>query len=188
MVAAKELGIKYHALRIPGACQGRAASPLSDDLTNINLEGQHNYMADALTGLNDFLGNLQLDFANPIGMATNLILSTIVGGIVILIVAEILSKKFSQDVNPLHAFMLALSVNIINIPIVMGLLYSVLSYIPLMGLVAGFLPLIIWIVLTKLFFRDMSILPVLIIAVLGYGLTMFLVPMLVNIVAGFIPI
>ncbi len=144
-------------------------------------------MADALTGLNDFLGNLQLDFGNPIGMATNLILSTIVGGIVILIVVEILAKKFSEEVNPMHAFMLALSVNIINIPIVMGLLYNVLSYIPLMGLVAGFLPLIIWLALTKLFFRDMSIMPVLIIAVLGYLLSMFVIPILVNIVAGFIP-
>lgn len=144
-------------------------------------------MADVLTGLNDIFGNLQLDFGNPIGMATNLVLSTIVGGIVILIVVEILAKKFSEEVNPLHAFMLALCINIINLPIIMGLLYSFISYIPLMGLIAGFLPIIIWIVLTKLFFRDLSILPVLIIAVLGYLLSMFLIPMLVNIVAGFIP-
>ncbi|MBN2330880.1 MAG: hypothetical protein JXC85_03625 [Candidatus Aenigmarchaeota archaeon] len=145
-------------------------------------------MADALTGLNDFLGNLQLDFGNPIGMATNLILSTIVGGIVILIVVEILAKKFSEEVNPMHAFLLALCINIINLPIIMGLLYSFLSYIPLLGLIAGFLPIIIWIVLTKLFFRDLSILPVLIIAVLGYLLSIFLIPMLVNIVAGYIPL
>jgi len=144
-------------------------------------------MADALTGLNDILGNLQLDLGNPIGMATNLILSTIVGGIVILIVVEILAKKFSEEVNPMHAFLLALCINIINLPIIMGLLYSFLSYIPLLGLIAGFLPIIIWIVLTKLFFKDLSILPVLIIAVLGYLLSIFLIPMLVNMVAGYIP-
>jgi hypothetical protein len=144
-------------------------------------------MADALTGLNDFLGNLQLDFGNPIGMATNLILSTIVGGIVILVVVEILAKKFSEEVNPMHAFLLALSVNIINIPIVMGLLYGFLSYIPLMGLIAGFLPVIIWIVLTKLFFRDMGIMPILIIGVLGYFLSIYVIPSLVNIVASYIP-
>jgi len=50
-------------------------------------------MADALTGLNAFLENLQLNFGNPIGLATNLILSTIVGGIVILVVVEIFAKK-----------------------------------------------------------------------------------------------
>ena len=144
-------------------------------------------MADALTGINDFLGSMQLDFGNPIGMATNLILSTIVGGIVILVVVEILAKKFSEEVNPLHAFMLALCVNIINIPIVMGLLYTFLAYIPLMGLIAGFIPIIIWLVLTKLFFRDMSIMPILIIAVLGYFLSMFVIPSLVNIVGGYIP-
>ena len=144
-------------------------------------------MADVLTSLNEILGNLQLDFGNPIGLATNLILSTIVGGIVILVVVEILAKKFSEEVNPLHAFMLALCINIINLPIIMGLLYTFISFIPLMGLIAGFLPIIIWIVLTKLFFRDMSIMPVLIIAVLGYFLSMFVIPLLVNMVAGYIP-
>ena len=145
-------------------------------------------MADALTTLDSFLGNLQFDFGNPIGMATNLILSTIVSGIVILVVVEIFSKKFSQDVNPMHAFMLALVVNIINIPIVMGLLYTFLSYIPLIGIIASLIPIIIWIGLTKLFFKEMGILQVLVIGVLGYFLSIYVVPSLVNIVAGFVPI
>ncbi len=145
-------------------------------------------MADALTSMNEFLGNMQLNFGNPMALATNIILSTIVGGIVILVVIEILAKKFSEEVNPMHAFLLALAVNIINIPIVMGLLYNVLAYIPLMGLISGFIPIIIWIVLTKLFFREMEMLHVLIIAVLGYLLSIFLIPYLVGIVAGFIPL
>ena len=144
-------------------------------------------MADPLSSLNDFMGGMDLNFGNPIGLATNLILSTIVGGIVILIVVEIFAKKFAEEANPMHAFLLALVVNIINLPIIMGLLYTFVTAIPFLGVLTGLLPVIIWIVLTKLLFKDLHMLHVLIIAVLCYALSIFLIPALVGMVAGFIP-
>lgn len=145
-------------------------------------------MADALTGLNEFLGGLQLNFGNPVGLLANIILSTIVGGVLFLILVEIFAKKSSADVQITHAFLLALAINIINIPIVMGLIYTFVSFIPFLGLISAFLPIIIWIVLTKFLFKDLGMLHVLIISVIGYVLTIYLLPSLVNIVAGFIPL
>ena len=49
-------------------------------------------MADPLTTINNFLGNMQLNFGNPMALAINLVLSTFVGGIFILVVIEILAK------------------------------------------------------------------------------------------------
>jgi hypothetical protein len=144
-------------------------------------------MADPLTGLNDFLGNLQLDFGNPVAMASNIILSTIIGGIVILIVVEIFAKKSGAMVNPMHAFLLSLGINVINLPIIMGLIYQFIAYIPFMGVIVGFLPIIIWIVLTKLLFKEMEILHILIISILGYFLSIYLVPSLVGMVSAYIP-
>ena len=144
-------------------------------------------MADVLTTLNDFLGSMELNFGNPVGLGLNIFLSTIIGGIVILIVVEIFSKKFAEEVNPMHAFLLALAINVINLPIVMGLLYAFIATVPFLGLIAGFLPIIIWIVLTKLLFREMAMLHVLLIAVIGYSLSIFLIPSLVAMASGFIP-
>jgi len=145
-------------------------------------------MADALTGLNAFLENLQLNFGNPIGLATNLILSTIVGGIVILVVVEIFAKKFAEDVNPMHAFLLVLVISLINIFGIVPILGSFLAIIPFAGILIMLLPVLVWIVLMKLFFRDMEMLHILIISVLCYFLSIYVIPSLVAIVSGFIPL
>ncbi len=145
-------------------------------------------MADALTGLNAFLENLQLNFGNPIGLATNLILSTIVGGIVILVVVEILAKKFSEEVNPMHAFLIVLVISLINIFGIVPILGSFLAIIPFAGVLIMLLPVLVWIVLVKVFFRDMEMLHILIISVLCYFLSIYVIPSLVAIVSGFIPL
>lgn len=144
--------------------------------------------ADILTGLNDFIGNLDMNFGNPVSIATNLILSTIVGGLVILFVVYIVARKSSENFKPTNAFLLALAINVVNIPIVMGLLYNLLSYIPFLGLITTILPILIWIIFTKLFFKDMSFLHVLIIAIAGFVLSILLIPYLVALVSGFVPV
>ena len=145
-------------------------------------------MADALTGINSFLETLQLNFGNPIGLASNLILSTIVGGIVMLVVIEIFAKKFSAEVNPLHAFLIVLVISIINIFGIVPILGSMLSMLPFAGLLIMILPILVWIILVKVFFRDLEMLHVLIIGVLGYFISLYVIPYLVSMVSGFIPI
>ena len=140
-----------------------------------------NMAADFLTNL---ISSLGVDFANPITMAMNVIVSTIVMGIVLLIVVEIMGKKFSEEIHPLNAFLVALVINIINIPIVFGLISSFASFVPFLPAV---LPLVIWIVVVKLFFREMSFLHAIMVGVIGWFLSMFLITYLVGIVSGFIP-
>jgi hypothetical protein len=137
--------------------------------------------ADFLT---DFVTSLGVTFENPITMLVNIILSTVIMGIILLIIVEIIGKQFSEEVNPIHAFLVALVINIINIPIIFGLISSFVSFIPFLPII---LPLIIWIIVVKLFFRDMEMLHAVIVGVIGFVLSIFLIPYLVDMVGGFIP-
>jgi len=144
-------------------------------------------MADPIVDFNSILGGTGLNFANPMGLLTNIILSTIVGGVVILILVELLAKKYHESIKISHAFMLALIINIVNIPIVMGLLYSAAAAVPFVGMIVSFLPIIIWIVFTKLLFPKLKFTHTLIIAIVGYLLSIYLIPMLIAMVSGYIP-
>jgi hypothetical protein len=141
-------------------------------------------MADPLSSLT---GILSLSFADPMELVTNLILSTVVGGIVILIIVMLFAKKFAEEASPLNAFILAFVVSLINIFGVVAILGGLLAMLPLGGIIVMLLPVLVWIVLVKLFFKEMSLLHVLIISVVCYLLSIYLIPMLIRMVAGFMP-
>ena len=142
-------------------------------------------MADPLSSLTSVL---ELSFANPMGLVINLILSTIVGGIVILVIIMLFAKKFGEQVSPLNAFILSFIVSLINLFGVVGILGSLLMMIPFGGLITMLLPILVWIVLVKIFFKEISLLHVLIISVICYFVSIYLIPMLVVTAAGFIPL
>ncbi|UCC91449.1 MAG: hypothetical protein JSV39_04020 [Candidatus Aenigmatarchaeota archaeon] len=137
--------------------------------------------ADILTNLITSLG---VDFTSPITLAINVIVSTIIGGIVLLVLVEIVGKKFSEEVHPANAFLVVLIINIINLPIVMAFIGPMISFIPFLPVV---LPILIWIVMIKLFFKEMSFLHAIIVGGIGWGLSIVLVPLLVGVASGFIP-
>ena len=145
-------------------------------------------MADALSVLNGFLQSLQLNFSNPVGLVINLILSTIVGGIVILIVAELFAKKFSEEIKAVNAFLLVLVASLIQLLGIVPLLGQFLIMVPMVGLLLVALPVIVWIVLVKVFFRKMRILHAVLLGVVCYFLTLYVIPVLVGMVSGFIPL
>lgn len=138
-------------------------------------------MADFLTNLVTSLG---VNFANPITLAINIILSTIIGGIVLLILVEIIGKKFSEEVHPANAFLVVLIINLINILGVLAFITPYISFVPFLPVI---LPILIWIVMIKIFFKEMSILHAVILGVIGWLLSIFLIPYLVGIASGFIP-
>jgi len=119
---------------------------------------------------------------NWLALGINLILSTIIGGIVIVILLTILSKVWSDQVKVTNAFIMVLVINVINLVGVIGLLSPI---VPMVGLI---LPLIIWIVLSKVFFSQMSWIHAFITGVVGFGLSIVLFPMLTGLVTGFIPL
>lgn len=137
--------------------------------------------ADVLT---DLVGSLGVDFAHPITLAINLILSTIIGGIVILLLVEIFGKKFKEKVSPINAFLVVLIINIINMLGVTGFIMPYISFIPFLGLL---LPALIWILLVKLFFSEMKITHAVMVGIIGFALSMFIIPILIGMVSGFIP-
>ncbi len=137
--------------------------------------------ADILTNLVTSLG---VDFTSPITLAINVIVSTIIGGIVLLVLVEIVGKKFSEEVRPANAFLVVLIINIINLPLVMAFIGPMIAFIPFVPVI---LPVLIWIVMIKLFFKEMSFLHAIIVGVVGWGLSIVLVPLLVGVASGFIP-
>ncbi len=145
-------------------------------------------MADALSILNAFLESLQLNFSNPVGLAINLILSTIVGGIVILVVVELFAKKFSEEIKAVNAFLLVFVASLVQLLGIVPLLGELLTMLPMVGLLVVVLPIIVWIVLVKLFFRHLHMLHAALIGIVCYFLTLYVIPILVGMVSGFIPL
>jgi len=137
--------------------------------------------ADILTNLVTSLGN---NFMSPITLAINLILSTIIGGIVLLILVEIFGKKFKEKVHPANAFLVVLIINIINLLGIVALISPFTSFIPM---VTWILPALIWIVLIKLFFKEMKFTHAILVGIIGFVLSMFLIPYLVAMASGFVP-
>ena len=126
-----------------------------------------------------------LNFGDPIGMAVNLILSTIVMGIVIIVLTKVIARGPDEDIAPTHAFMLALLINIVNMPIFSGLIYGYISFIPFIGII---FPLIVWILGIKMFFKDVHIIHAVVIGVIGFVLSLLVIPSIISLLMGFIPV
>jgi hypothetical protein len=142
-------------------------------------------MASPLADLG--IGSMELPMAGFeywITLGINIVLSTIVGGVVLLVVVGVLNRKFNETAEVHNAFLMALVVNVINFFGVMGLLAAFLP-IPYLSLL---LPLIVWIALGKLFFPGFGLMHVVIIAVIGFALSVLLVPSITAIVVGFLPL
>lgn len=123
-------------------------------------------------------------FGYWINLAIGIILSTIIGGIVLIVVLQIFNRIYGETTEPKNAFIVVLIASVINYFGILGVLLPYLYVIPYIGII---LPLLVWILLLKVFFDNMSFLHVVIVGVVFYALTLMLIPMLVGIIAGFIP-
>ena len=94
-----------------------------------------------------------------INIAINIVLSTIVGGIVLLIVMEALSKAWGENVSIGKCFTFVLIIS-----------------------------LLLWVGFMKLFFGDLSMAHAAIAGVIGFVLSMFVVPIITGLVLGFLPL
>jgi hypothetical protein len=137
--------------------------------------------ADILTTLVTGLGN---NFASPLTLAINLILNTLIGGIVLLVLVEVFGKKFKEKVHPANAFLVVLLINIINL---VGIVAIIAPYISSIPIIIPVLPALIWILLIKVFFREMKFTHAILVGIIGFVLSMFLIPILVGMASGFVP-
>lgn len=116
-------------------------------------------------------------------LGVNLIVSTLVGGIVLLIILQIISKAWGEPVKATSAFIIAFLINLINFFGIMGL---IASYLP--SMVTLFLPLIIWIVLIKVFFSTMRTTHAVITGIIGWLVSSMFLPGIISMVMGMIPV
>lgn len=137
--------------------------------------------ADVLTNLVTSVG---VDFANPVTLAINLIISTIVGGLVLLVLVMVIGREFSEEVHPANAFLVVLIINLVNLLGVLGFVVPYISFIPFLPVL---LPVLVWIALVKIFFGGMKLTHAIILGVAGYLLSIFLIPVLVGFASGFVP-
>ncbi len=122
--------------------------------------------------------------AGWINIGINIVLSTIIGGIVLLVVMEALSKAWGESVSAGKCFMFVLIINIIT-QFGIGFILPFVSFIPMASLV---ITLLLWIGFMKLFFGELSMLHAVIAGVIGFALGMLVVPMLTGLVLSYLPI
>ena len=116
-----------------------------------------------------------------LSLGINLILSTLIGGIVIVILLAILARVWGENVKVPNAFLMVLLINLVNL---FGVLAFISPSVPAAGLV---IPLLVWIGLTKAFFSDLSWKHALVTGAVGYVVSIFLIPNLVGLASGYLP-
>jgi hypothetical protein len=119
-----------------------------------------------------------------LGIGINIILSTIVGGVVLLVVMEALSKAWGESVSAGRCFVFVLIINIIT-QFGMSFIIPYVSFLPMAVIVVQ---LLLWVVFMKLFFSELTLAHAAIAGVIGFVLSILLVPMLTGLVMGFIPL
>lgn len=119
-----------------------------------------------------------------IDLGVQVILSTLIGGFVLLVLVELFSHHFGEPVNPANAFLVVLIGNVLTFFGVMGLLISFVSWIPFAHLLIS---LGIWIFLIKWFFGEMSMKHAVMVGIIFFILSLILIPYLTSILFEFIP-
>ena len=120
-----------------------------------------------------------------LSLGISVIVSTLVGGILLIVLVEVFSHKFGESIKPQNAFLVTLLANIVTYFGVIGLLSGFLASVPYVIIL---LPLVVWFVLIKVFFSQMNILHAFLVAVIFFVLSMLLIPYLTSYVAAFIPV
>ena len=144
-----------------------------------------------MVGFTDFLFNLDgvYSFATSqgylywINLGISIILTTLIGGIVLILLSKVLGKWTGSLTNYGHTFLVVFLVNIINFFGILGLLLGFVYMIPFIGLM---IPVLVWIALLKVFFNDLTFKGVIILGILMYILSFALVPLLVSTAGSFI--
>ena len=120
-----------------------------------------------------------------INLGITFILSSLITGIFLVIVLKIASKETGSPIKVGNAFIAVLLINLINFFGIMGLLLSFIAGVPYLGII---LPALIWIVFLKLFFGNLGWLYAIVIGILFYVISLFVIPHITSYIAGFIPI
>jgi hypothetical protein len=107
----------------------------------------------------------------------NLVISTVVGGIVLILVLMGFNRVYGEMLVLKRAFLVVFIVNLINFVGIVGFLTPLIASIPFIGII---LPLLIWVAMLKMFFEDMSILHALVVGAVFFVLTLLAIPWIIG--------
>jgi len=118
-----------------------------------------------------------------VGIGVSFLLNVLVGGIVLVVILELLGHHWGEHINPINAFFAVFISSLIAMfggVVVSGFLGSLGYY--------GYLlfSLLVWFALIKVFFRDLATKHAVLAALVVFVANMLVVPMVVGAVSGFI--
>ena len=143
-----------------------------------------NFQADPLKALQPLIGSGTSYWLN---LAIGMLVSTIVSGIILVIVIQVMKRKWSMDVKIINTFTMVLVASIIFYLGLIGFISPLIVAMPMASVVIYALPVLVWVLLAFMFFRQMPFLAMVIFAVLGYVITTFVSPQLVVYVLAYAP-
>lgn len=123
-------------------------------------------------------------FGTWINMGINLIASTIVGGIVLIIILATVGKAWHENVPMARSFFVVFVINLITQFGIVGLITGFLPGIAMASIIVN---LLLWIGLIKVFFGQMKVSHAAVVGVIGYVVSLIIVPMILGIVLGLVP-
>ena len=123
-------------------------------------------------------------FGTWINMGINLIASTIVGGIVLIIILATVGKAWHENVPMARSFFVVFVINLITQFGIVGLIPGFLPGIAMASIIVN---LLLWIGLIKVFFGQMKVSHAAVVGVIGYVVSLIIVPMILGIVLGLVP-
>ncbi len=137
-----------------------------------------------MPGFEDVLANIGklVNFSNPVGLVLSIVISTIVGGIIYLIIAKLIGGRLRDSISVGKTFLVVFVINLINMLGVLGFVLGYVSFLPLIVV-----QIIIWVLLTKVFLR-IPFTHAGLIGIVGYAISGFAVPALLPMVGGLIPV
>lgn len=131
--------------------------------------------------------NFTANFSGLDSILASLLVSTIAGGIVFLIVVELIAKKLHDKIGVFRVFLSVFIINIITLPIIWGLSVQTIASIPFASLIIPFLPFLVWLVVIETLFKDMQFSHSFILSIIGYVLSIFVIPTVMIIVRSLLP-
>ncbi len=123
-------------------------------------------------------------FGTWINMGINLIASTIIGGIVLIIILATVGKAWHENVPMARSFFVVFVINLITQFGIVGLITGFLPGIAMASIIVN---LLLWIGLIKVFFGQMKMSHAAVVGVIGYVVSLIIVPMILGIVLGLVP-
>ena len=123
-------------------------------------------------------------FGTWINMGINLIASTIIGGIVLIIILATVGKAWHENVPMARSFFVVFVINLITQFGIVGLITGFLPGIAMASIIVN---LLLWIGLIKVFFGQMKMSHAAVVGVIGYVVSLIIVPMILGMVLGLVP-